>query len=160
MWCGNLVMTILLMKQDKPTNYKEAMVNPSPRNGYEPYIILDKIHVWLPSGDLGKLSRWPLGRWEQMEFYEKNRYWRNGSRPIKFDLSRNGFDKFKELTTTRLCFWWRSLSLFRIVLAVTTISNWEIDRWINRVPDGNIKEELYTLFLSDTPVLHLYVLSV
>jgi hypothetical protein len=27
-WYGNLVMTILLVEQDKPTNYEEAMVSP------------------------------------------------------------------------------------------------------------------------------------
>jgi len=64
-------MTVMLVKHDKPTNYEEAMVDLSPRNGYEPYIILDKIHVWLPSGDLGRSSRWPPGHCEQMEFYEK-----------------------------------------------------------------------------------------
>ena len=52
-------------------NYKEAMVYLSPRNGYEPYIIQDKIHVRLPTSDLGKSSQWPLGHWAQMEFYEK-----------------------------------------------------------------------------------------
>ena len=64
-------MTVMLVKHEKPTNCKEAMVDLSPRNGYEPYKILDTIHVWLPSGDLGKSSRWTPGHYEQMEFYEK-----------------------------------------------------------------------------------------
>ena len=41
-WYSNLVMAVMLVKHDKPTNCKEAMVDLSPRNGYEPYIILDK----------------------------------------------------------------------------------------------------------------------
>ena len=56
MWYDNLVMNVMLMEDDKPTNYEEAMVDLSPRNGYEPYIIRDKIHVRLPSNDLGKSS--------------------------------------------------------------------------------------------------------
>ena len=55
-WYDNLVMNIMLIEHDKPMNYKEAMVDLSPKNGYEPYIIRDKIHVRLPSKDLGKSS--------------------------------------------------------------------------------------------------------
>ena len=51
----NLVMIVMLVKHEKPTDYKEAMVDPSPKNGYEPYIIRDRIHVCLPSGDLENL---------------------------------------------------------------------------------------------------------
>ena len=64
-------MNVMLIEHDKSTNYEEVMVNLSPRNGYEPYIIRDKIHVRLPSGDLGQSFRWPPGRCAQMEFYEK-----------------------------------------------------------------------------------------
>ena len=67
---GNLVMIVMLVKHDKPTDYKEAMVDPSPRNGYEPYIIRDRIHVCLPSGDLGKSSGWHAHRRRANGYYK------------------------------------------------------------------------------------------
>ena len=51
----NLVMKVMLMEYDKPTNFKEEMVDLSPRNDYESYMIRDKIHVRLPGNDLGDL---------------------------------------------------------------------------------------------------------
>jgi hypothetical protein len=44
------------MEHDRPTNYEEEMVDLSPRNDYESYMILDKIHVRLPSNDLERSS--------------------------------------------------------------------------------------------------------
>ena len=89
-------MTVMLVKHDKPTKYEEAMVELSPRNVHEPYIILDKIHVWLPSGDLGRSSRWPQGRYEQMEFYEKIDA--DGiATSIEFGLSRSVFRRIQRV---------------------------------------------------------------
>ena len=51
----NLVMKVILMEYDRPTNYKEEMVNLSPRNGFESFMIRNKIHVRLPDIDLGDL---------------------------------------------------------------------------------------------------------
>ena len=56
MWYDNLVMNVMLMEHDRPTNYEEEMVDLSPRNDYESCIIRDKIHVRLPSNDLDKSS--------------------------------------------------------------------------------------------------------
>ena len=47
------------------------MTNLSPRNDYESYMIRDKIHVRLPSNDLGRSSWWHPGSQKNMEFYEK-----------------------------------------------------------------------------------------
>ena len=51
----NLVMEVILMEYDRPTNYEEEMVDLSPRNGYESLVIRNKIHIRLPSIDLGDL---------------------------------------------------------------------------------------------------------
>ena len=55
-WYDNLVMKVMLMEHDKPMNCEEEMVDLSPRNDYESCMIQDKIHVRLPSNDLGKSS--------------------------------------------------------------------------------------------------------
>jgi hypothetical protein len=44
------------MEHYRPTNYEEEMVDLSPRNDYESYMIRDKIHVRLPSNDLERSS--------------------------------------------------------------------------------------------------------
>ena len=63
-WYNKLAMNVLLLEQDRPMNYnchvigtrqmnyEEAMVDLVPKNGYEPYIIQNKIHVQLQSNDL------------------------------------------------------------------------------------------------------------
>ena len=51
----NLVMKVILMEYDRPTNYEEEMVDLSPRNGYESFMIRNKIHIRLPGVDLGDL---------------------------------------------------------------------------------------------------------
>ena len=43
------------MEYDRHTNYEEEMVDLSPRNDYESYMIRDKIHVRLLDNDLGDL---------------------------------------------------------------------------------------------------------
>jgi hypothetical protein len=48
-------MKVILMEYDRPTNYEEEMVDLSPRNDYESYMIRNKIHVWLSGNDLGDL---------------------------------------------------------------------------------------------------------
>ena len=48
-------MKVMLMEYDRPTNYEEEMVDLSPRNVYESYMIRDKIHIRLPGNDLGDL---------------------------------------------------------------------------------------------------------
>ena len=55
MWYDNLVMKVILMEYDRPTNYEEEMVDLSPRNGYESFVIRNKIHIRLPGIDLGDL---------------------------------------------------------------------------------------------------------
>ena len=55
MWYDNLVMKVILMEYDGPTNYEEEMVDLSPRNDYESYMIRNKIHVRLPGNNLGDL---------------------------------------------------------------------------------------------------------
>jgi hypothetical protein len=55
-WYDNLVIKVMLMEHDRPTNYEEEMVDLSPRNDYESYMIRDKIHVRLPSNDLERSS--------------------------------------------------------------------------------------------------------
>ena len=51
----NLVMKVMLMEYDIPTNYEEEMVDLSPRNDYESFMIRNKIHIRLPGNDLGDL---------------------------------------------------------------------------------------------------------
>jgi hypothetical protein len=48
-------MKVILMEYDRPTNYEEEMVDLSPRNGYESFMIRNKIHIRLPGIDLGDL---------------------------------------------------------------------------------------------------------
>ena len=35
-WYGNLVLKVMLLDHDKPTNYEEAMMSQIPRNGWRP----------------------------------------------------------------------------------------------------------------------------
>ena len=51
----NLVMKVILMEYDRPTNYEEEMMNLSPRNDCESFMIRNKIHIRLPDNDLGDL---------------------------------------------------------------------------------------------------------
>ena len=76
-----------------PTNYKEVMVDLSPRNGYEPYIIRDKIHVRLPSKDLA--NRLDGLQAVESKWNFMTRQTLTESQPsIRIDLSQNSFDKF------------------------------------------------------------------
>ena len=43
------------MEYDRPMNYEEEMEVLSPRNGYESFMIQNKIYVRLPGNDLGDL---------------------------------------------------------------------------------------------------------
>ncbi len=55
MWYDNLVMKV--MEHDRPTNYEEEMVDLSPRNDYESYMIRDKKSMYdYQVNDLGRSS--------------------------------------------------------------------------------------------------------
>ena len=44
-WYGNLVLEVMLLDHDKPTNYEEAMMSPDSAKWLEAIKIRDRIHV-------------------------------------------------------------------------------------------------------------------
>ena len=102
---------VLLLDNDEPLTYAEAMVDPDSE------LWLEAMRPELKSMDgnqVWNLFDLPNGAWtiEWKWIFKKKLIWMEMFRSIKLDLSRRGFDKFKELTTTRLSRRQRCLNQF------------------------------------------------